>query len=173
MRGLRVPATLLLIGFSIAADLYAQDASGQAVHRCLGSHGEIEFSGLPCAANNAVDVAPADAASATESTLPANCPASREELRTRIAASIARHDANGLAGLLRWRGIGRGSAGSRMRALDELARRPLLAIDGADGAAETSEGMHVRTGSNETDGVREQSFGVLAEGGCYWLTWAD
>lgn len=162
---------LLVAAVAVLRAAAAQE-SGQRVHRCVGARGEIVFSGLPCATESAAATTPlpvgGEAANAT-------CPTSPAELRQRIGAAIARRDANALAGLIRWRGIGGGEAGSRLGELRQLAQRPLLAID-ADGgepgeAAPIGDSVRVRTGSNEQDGVREHRFGVLLESGCYWLTW--
>jgi hypothetical protein len=166
-----------VIGFfalSLALPLAAQDGNGQSVHRCVGLHGEIVFSGLPCAENGATDVA-AKAASGTDvpAAFPSTCPASRDELRERISIAIGRRDSNALAGLLRWSGVSGGAAKSRLRELADLTQRPLLGIDDGD-SAEASRGddaLRVRTGSNESGGVREHTFNIAAATGCYWLTW--
>ncbi len=164
----------------MAGTAVAQSApAGQTIHRCIGAHGEIVFSGLACTAGTAVN-APA---SGTDSIAPARppdtCPTSREALRERISTAIARHDPNALGGLLRWRGVGASAANSRLRALRDLVRRPLLALDGGDSddatdaasAIPSGDTLRVRTGSNESDGVREHRFGVDVEGTCYWLVW--
>lgn len=162
----------LLAGSALVAGLcgcrpaLAQE-SGQRVHRCIGAHGEIVFSGLPCAAESAATVGIA----AVEVSANAACPASPAELRERIGAAIARKDANALAGLVRWQDIDGAEAGSRLAQLRQLAQRPLLAID-TDGGAEAPAGsLRIRTGSNERDGLREQRFGTRVESGCHWLTW--
>jgi len=159
----------------LALPLAAQDGGGQTVHRCVGQHGEIVFSGLPCAENRAAGVA-AKAATATDmpAAFPSTCPVSRDELRDRISIAIGRRDSNALAGLLRWSGVSGGAAKSRLRELAELTQRPLLGIDTGDGteAGRGDDALRVRTGSNESGGgVREHTFNVAAETGCYWLTW--
>lgn len=168
-----LPLALLLAS---AAAAQAGDG-GQKVHRCLGAHGEIVFSGLPCGSGESTTAA---TTSATTTPVAADaCPASQAELRERIAAAIARNDPNALAGLLRWRGVGGSAAASRLRALRELAGQPLLALDdGADGdrvddapAAPTGDSLRVRTGDGARGGVREHRFGIEREGRCYWLAW--
>ncbi|HEY0229929.1 MAG TPA: hypothetical protein VGC55_01640 [Dokdonella sp.] len=157
----------------LAAPLAAQDGVGQTVHRCVGQHGEIVFSGLPCAENGATDIA-AKAATGTDipAAFPSTCPASRDELRERISIAIGRRDSNALAGLLRWSGVSGGAAKSRLRELAELTQRPLLGVDaGDDDASRSGDAFRVRTGSNESGGVREHTFGISADTGCYWLTW--
>lgn len=171
----------LLVWLAVMQPAMAQpDLRGQPVHRCVGGHGEIVFSGMPCAPGQAVDGTPVEPAGAAIAPAGASCPASREELRDRIANAIALHDANALAGLLRWRGVDATTAGGRLRVLRELVRRPLLALDADTGetdapadaghAGTDDDFLDVRTGGGP-DGVREQHFGVNVEGGCYWLSW--
>jgi len=149
-------ALLLTAGISHAQDI------GQHVHRCAGQHGEVVFSGLPCAEASLAGVS----AGTNENAVPPadSCPASYEDLRDRLSAAIARHDANTIAGMLRWRGVGGATANERLRSLRELVRYPLLDL-ASDG------GLQVRTGSNTTGGVREHSFGVEEDASCWWLTW--
>lgn len=165
----------LVVGFSVTLAASAQDDAGQTIHRCVGSHGEIVFSGLPCgtaappAGGGAAAAEPEAPAAATA------CPTSADELRDRIAAAIARHDSNAIAGLLRWRGISGATANARLRALRELTKRPLLAIEGSSSAdvppESDADGLLVRTGSNVDSGIAEHAFTVRASEGCYWLEW--
>jgi hypothetical protein len=165
---------ILLAGWTLVAGLgvfriASAQESGQRVHRCAGAHGEIVFSGLPCTAEA---TAGATAPAAADPSANAACPSSPVELRERVAAAIARKDANALAGLVRWRGVDGTEAGSRLAQLRQLVQRPLLAIDADSGEAQTPDGsLRVRTGSNELDGVRELRFGLRLESGCHWLTW--
>lgn len=157
-RVLPVLSSVLLMAAGAA---FAQD-TGQHVHRCAGQHGEVVFSGLPCAEASLAGVSAGT--SGTGAPPADSCPASYEELRDRLGAAITRHDANTIAGLLHWRGVGGATADERLRELRELVRHPLL--DLASGG-----GLHVRTGSNTTGGVHEHSFGVEEGAGCWWLTW--
>src|SRR5690606_10406048 len=84
-------ASMLAVASQFATPA-AHAVDGQAVHRCAGRHGEIVFSGVPCsAAPEAVGsiATPAAAPPAADS-----CPANDAELRERVAAAIARSDAN-------------------------------------------------------------------------------
>lgn len=158
-----IPSILLVA----ATCAHAQDAGddGQRVHRCVGVHGEVVFSGLACNANEQAGISAGARADTLAPPPPADaCPASPQELRERLAAAIARHDANAIAGMLHWRGIGRAAASQRLRELRELVREPLLSL-------EQGEGLLVRTGSNTTGGVREHAFGIEVEAGCWWLNW--
>lgn len=175
MRNLAVHLSLAAALMLAAAD--ARGDAGQAVHRCVGRQGEIVFSGLPCATTGAAVSATA-APDAPTPAADAACPATRDELRERIAGAVARRDANALAALVRWRGVGSRAASERLRAMRELVARPLLAIDaggddvtGGDAMERGGDALRVRTGSSETDGVRAHTFGVDAQGGCYWLAW--
>lgn len=152
---------------------------GQTVHRCIGAHGEIVFSGLACSGGTTANASAPGTDSAASTLSTDTCPTSREALHDRIGAAITRHDPNALASLLRWRGVGARAAGDRLRSLRDLVQRPLLAVDRGDAgdtasdtpAAATGDTLRVRTGSNESDGVREHRFGVEVEGACYWLVW--
>lgn len=130
----------------------------------MGRHGEIAFSGLPCGAPAQDGIAAPATGRAAEVPPADSCPASFVELRDRLAAAVARHDANAIAGMMRWHGVGGDAANERLRALRELVRYPLLALDAGDG-------LSVRTGSHTTGGVRSHAFGVDVEGGCHWLRW--
>jgi len=149
----------------IAATAFAQDGDdGQRVHRCVGLHGEVVFSGFSCRANEQAGVS-AGALADPSAPPPADaCPASPQDLRERLAGAIARHDANTIAGMVRWRGVGGAAANERLRELRELVREPLLSLEQGDG-------LLVRTGSNTTGGVREHAFGIEADAGCWWLSW--
>jgi len=173
------PALLPFVLLLATANAARADDGGQKIHRCLGAHGEIVFSGLPCAAGEPTGAA---ASPTTATTTGADaCPASRAELRERIAAAIARNDPNALAGLLRWRGVGASAAASRLRTLRQLAGQPLLALDdGFEGesadtdeaqAAPSGDSLRVRTGDGARGGVHEHRFGIESEGACHWLTW--
>lgn len=142
----------------------SQDGDGQRVHRCVGAHGEIAFSGLPCGADGRSGTGTDATATPPEPPPADSCPASPSQLRDRLAAAIARHDANAVAGMIRWHGLGGEAANQRLRELRELVRHPLLALDPGDV-------LTVRTGSGATGGVRSLAFGIDAEGGCYWLRW--
>jgi len=167
----------------------ATDSAGQPVHRCVGRNGEIVFSGLACSADEAaIAPAPSTSAGATPMQPPA-CATSPANLRERIAATVAVHDPNALAGLLSWRGVSGGVAEQRMRALRTLVKGPLIAIDSDDSGADPATRdaaapsvdspdiapdatqLRVRTGSNQDDGARDHTFGIRIDGGCYWLDW--
>jgi hypothetical protein len=168
-----------LIGFSACAIARADD--GQRVHRCVGEHGEIVFSGLPCGgasfdARAATPVRDAGAAVAL------TCPRSPEELRSVLGDALSRHDTNAIASLVRWDGVGGAEARERLREIADLGARPLLGIeldadvDAPAASMETDDTplpgeLVVRTGSSEHGAPREHAFRVEASSGCYWLDW--
>jgi hypothetical protein len=157
----RTSKVLLPILLLAASGAFAQD-EGQHVHRCVGQRGEVVFSGLPCNEGGLAGIS--SEGSASDAPAADSCPASYEELRDRLSSAIARHDANMIAGLLHWRGVGGATANERLRELRELVRHPLLDLA-------SDSGLQVRTGSNTTGGVREHAFGVEEDAGCWWLTW--
>jgi predicted deacylase len=161
---------VLLLVAALSASAHAQTNAPQTVHRCVGAHGEVVFSGLPCGESNAAPIAATPAPAAGDGPASTACPATRIELRDRVAAAIARRDANAIAGLLRWRGVGAASTSGRLKELNQLAQRPLLAIDD-DASADSGDALRVRTGSGDSGGVREHRFDVGNDGSCYWLTW--
>ncbi len=180
MRGEKITKHALLGALLIALATPARAApDGQTVHRCIGTHGEIVFSGLACSAGTTANASTPGTDSAASTLSIDTCPTSREALHDHISAAITRHDSNALASLLRWRGVGARAASDRLRSLRDLVQRPLLAMDGGDAgditgdtpASANEDTLRVRTGSNESDGVREHRFGVAVEGACYWLVW--
>jgi uncharacterized protein DUF4124 len=185
---------LVIAALSIAP--CAADAQ-TAVYRCIGEHGEISFSSTRCAGASA----PVPASSEAPSTIApeasrakSTCPASAEALRDVVAEAFSRRDANTLAGVMRWDGVGSGAATSRMRELADLTARPLLGIDLDSGydarprdprddayfqpdepaaapRRDTDEAMLVvHTGSLD-GGASEHEFRLTPAGGCYWLDW--
>lgn len=158
-----VLAAVLTIASPLAAD------EGQSVHRCIGAHGEIEFSGLPCrrAAPPLPSVTPTSPA--RDAPMLA-CPKSTQALRDVVVAALARHDANAMTGLLRWDGVGAAEARDRLREITALATRPLLDLDvGAEDDTGAST-LTVRTGGRE-HGTHEHAFRIVDDGACYSLGW--
>ena len=172
------------------------------IYRCIGEHGEISFSATRCA-DAAEIVLPDEAApsrsrarapSALESARTKDtCPASPEALRDVIAEAFARRDANTLAGVMRWDGVGSGAATSRMRELADLTAQPLLGIDIDAGYApppyeedapfgpeesapprareETDSALLVVHTGSLGGGESEHEFRLTPDSGCYWLDW--
>lgn len=173
----------VVLAIAVAAPCAAA-ADGQNVHRCIGEHGEISFSGTPCGSANAQQIAGSSAASpvlgSDRASSAPTCPASADALRDVIAEAFARRDANTIAGVMRWDGVGGAAARERMRELAELTGHPLLGIvsgSGTDGEPHSDElqltqttSLTVRIGSL-VGGASEHEFRLTPAAGCYWLNW--
>jgi hypothetical protein len=181
----------MLAPMRIAAFLIFLAACGTlhaaTVHRCIGQHGEIAFSGTRCADGRELGSTDAESAAPSTSTprsapeprasTSPTCPATPDALRDRIAEAFARRDANTLSGVMRWDGVSGGAANARMRELVELTERPLMGIELGGEAIEASLGdepppaatlLTVRTGGL-AGGESEREFRVTQSGGCYWI----
>lgn len=146
---------LLLPGVAPAGD------TGQRVHRCVGHNGEIVFSGLRCS-EEASAVTASAAAAAADLPRADECARSGAELRERMLAAIARHDANAIAAMMHWGGVGGAAARQRMAELRALVAEPLLSLD------VDADGLSLRSGGA---GAGVVHFGVYADGACHWLEW--
>ncbi|HKE48662.1 MAG TPA: hypothetical protein VKB52_11405 [Rhodanobacteraceae bacterium] len=175
---MRLLACLALL-FVLATPCVAQTDDGQTVHRCIGEHGEIVFSGIACGAIGIrADPRPASSPKADASTAVAmTCPRSPDALRELFANAFARRDTNAITSLVRWDGVGGAEARERLREIAELGQRPLIGVeleaDAGLAADEPAPGgtLIVRTGSTSYGGPRDRAFRVGASGGCYWLDW--
>ena len=169
----------LVLLFVLAAPCAAQTDDGQAIHRCIGEHGEIVFSGVACGATEIrADPRPSSSpATDAASAVAMACPRSPDELRNLFANALARRDTNAISSLVRWDGVGGAEARARLKEIAELGQRPLIGVelDGdvrfAKDVPEPSGTLTVRTGSTSYGGPREREFRVGASGGCYWLDW--
>jgi hypothetical protein len=175
MRLLACLAFLLIL----ATPCVAQTDDGQKVHRCIGEHGEIVFSGIACTGAE-VRAGPRASSSPTASATAAvamACPRSPDALRDVFADALTRRDTNAIASLVRWDGVGGAEARERLKEIAELGQRPLIGVElGGDVASagdptEPAGTLTVRTGSTSYGGPREREFRVGASGGCFWLDW--
>ncbi|MGH8110611.1 MAG: DUF4124 domain-containing protein, partial [Rhodanobacteraceae bacterium] len=158
------------------------------IYRCIGAHGEPVFSGQPCAnpvpANGSNAAAPDQGSGSV-------CAGSPQELKVAIAQAFAAHDANRMAGLLLWRGMGEASARTMLRSLAAWLKQPLagIAVARATGPpplvsdprpASSSGHFIVSTATLDRptafvvstgggDGST-RDFGITEIGGCWWLT---
>lgn len=185
---MRTAGYLILAAIALATCISPRAAT---VHRCIGEHGEIAFSGTRCASGRELgsteveSSSPASATLRTTTTEPRastsqTCPATPDALRDRIAEAFARRDANTLAGVMRWDGVSGRAANARMHELAEFTERPLIGIELGGEAIEASLGdeplpasatlLTVRTGGLAS-GESEHEFRVTEAGGCYWLDW--
>ena len=136
---------------------------GQHVYRCVGANGEIAFSGLPCSAPQAGLGLPPAATDVPGAAAVAACATDRKELVRRLQAAVARQDANALAALMDWRGVGAGAAAVRMSGLERLVKLPLLGVD------EGTDSIAIRTGTGGS--YAELHFTVAERAACLWLDW--
>ncbi len=194
----RLTALSCLILFACAAPAMAQTE----IHRCIGANGGAVFTDQTCAALQAT---PVTAATSTHdiplsAPPPILCAASLGELRQSVVDAFASRDANRMAGLMLWKGYGRGAAIADIRSLAELMKQPLLDLDapgepaGADDstapatagssdplappapapAAPASDQLVLHTAGNDgTGNPRETRFGIVRQAGCLWLRNAD
>lgn len=183
MRTLSLQCLCLFALLACAPQVHAQ--ATQPIHRCIGAHGEPEFSGQPCAT-------PAPAPGGAPSASPASgagsvCAASPQALRQATAGAFAAHDVNQLSGLVLWRGTGQASARATLQSLARWLRQPLTGIvftpaarppdfnagalpaaaSTAPAATQPPTGLNVSTGG-DAGGTRD--FGIVRSGDCWWLT---
>lgn len=169
---------LLVLLFILAAPHLACAEDGQTVHRCIGEHGEIVFSGVACGSAVRADPRASPTATDARPAVAMACPRSADELRDVFTDALSRRDTNAIASLVRWDGVGSAEAHERLKEIAELGARPLIGVDlsaadatpGSD-APDPSATLTVRTGSTSYGGPREREFRVGASGGCYWLDW--
>ena len=150
------------------------------IHRCIGAHGEPEFSGQPCG-----NPAPGSSSiGATTKAFGNVCAPSPQALRQAVGEAFTTHDLNRLAGLILWRGMDQASARSTLRSLAEWLKQPLtgVAIARAAGPPFDDTAPPPRGSTTDTplgpptgfeistaDGAT-RDFGVTEFGGCWWLT---
>lgn len=163
------------------------------VYRCVGTHGETVFSGLPCDATAMAAEGDANAANDGQDTWLDNCASSANDLRDRVAAAFDSHDVNLLGGLFLWRGISNRNAYQHMRDLRELVRQPLagLSLDGAPAWQAESNGygalpddantwLSLAVGGDDNGASAqdpnvaqptvEHQFALVERSACIWLT---
>lgn len=180
--------SLVLVCLAAGAICVARPAAAQ-VYRCIGAHGEPEFSGQPCAAPlPSAATGAADAADGTGSL----CAASPGVLRNAVAQAFAARDVNRLAGVMLWRGVDQASARAVLRALAAWMQRPLTGIADVraggppEGAPEPAPASAIPAPAPaasapapppiafavSTGGVdgSTRDFSLVRSGGCWWLT---
>jgi hypothetical protein len=161
----------MVVALVVVAPLASVSRAAPTVHRCLGEHGEIEFSDTACRTPlpPAGDAEPALAPWVRGGV----CPTRTTELAALVTDAVSRGDANALAGLILWNGIGSSAAGERMRELDALLRRADVRVDfrgqpWPDAGVADGERVEIHGGNDPFDGVR---LDLVASGGCHWLQW--
>ena len=130
----RVAWSLLLVATALALPAGAQ---AQAVNRCVGADGRSIYSDQPCDALGAVArQAPARPAAASAhgfttgtGTIGAGCSRSIDALLMGVRGALESGDVNRLATHYHWTGTSARGGRYLMDELEDIARRPLVAID--------------------------------------------
>lgn len=179
MNAFPVAGTPILAVFAAAAVAQPGPPPGepiatQTIHRCIGPDGTPEFTGRPCATRSNPARLQPDSGPVPAATAPGTCPTSDDDLKSRVAAAVERHDVNALAGLVIWSG---GAVHSRMGELSALVDGVPLGIEfdaggaAGDGAEAGTESLVVTTNDSVHGVQREVTFGVVDRSGCRWLVW--
>jgi hypothetical protein len=156
-----IRAIVLLLLLFVALPAAAQTA----IHRCVGADGSPVFSDQPCANLGATSLLPVAARSAAGPTAGLLCAKDMAELRDGLAQAFAARSANRVGGLILWNGYGSASAVDNLRAMEALVRRPLVSLEGNEGA-----GIDAVTSMPGADGAtRRAHFAVVRDSGCLWL----
>ncbi|TAL83339.1 MAG: DUF4124 domain-containing protein [Rhodanobacter sp.] len=194
MRRLTTLLCLTLIAGSGSA------AAQTTIHHCLGADGDPVFTDQPCASLDATPVRPVGArrqAASPARPTPILCPANRQALQQGVIVAFADHDANRLAGLMLWNGVGRDAAVADVRSLATLMQQPLLGFGPAtdqevaspssslpggtaDPAPPAPAGppppvkqLIVRTAGHDDETAPAIYFNIVQQAGCLWLRRAD
>ncbi|WP_374601104.1 DUF4124 domain-containing protein [Arenimonas sp.] len=130
----RVAASLLLAATALALPA---GAHAQAVNRCVGADGRSIYSDQPCDSLNAVArQAPRRPAAASAhgfttgtGTVGAGCSRSIDALLMGVRGALESGDVNRLATHYHWTGTSARAGRYLMDELEDIARRPLVAID--------------------------------------------
>lgn len=130
----RVAWSLLLVATALALPAGAQ---AQAVNRCVGADGRSIYSDQPCDALGAVArQAPARPAAASAhgfttgtGTIGAGCSRSIDALLMGVRGALESGDVNRLATHYHWTGTSARGGRYLMDELEDIARRPFVAID--------------------------------------------
>lgn len=123
-------ALLLLLCF------LAGQASAQAVHRCVDPAGRSVYSDQPCASLGAVSrAAPRPSAvgnvhgfTTGTGTVAAGCSRSLDSLMLGVRGALEARDVNRLATFYHWPGTSSRGGRTMMDELEDIARRPLVAV---------------------------------------------
>jgi hypothetical protein len=169
------------------------------IHHCIGADGGPVFTDQPCASLHATPVRPANDSHGTRSTAqsaPVLCATNHQALQQDVIDAFANHDANRLAGLMLWNGLGRGTATADIRSLATLVQQPLLGLGSVpdeDIGRETPypaqnsssnaqrqpsttappDQLIVRTLEHDGESTPALRFDIEQKAGCLWLRHAS
>lgn len=170
-------ATVLLLLVLAAPACAAQSA----IHHCVSADGSPVFTDQPCDS-----IASLKLGAITPDTRHA-CPATRGDLRRRVAAAFGERDANALAGLMLWDGYVDNDAVREVARLQQAMQRPFLGVVDATGPPSPASATVIAPASASSSpaadhgalvvhlgGVRPDPgaflrFAIKARAGCLWL----
>lgn len=149
------------------------------VHRCLGAHGEIVYSGQTCTSLGA-EMEPSYTGNQMWTH---GCAANADDLLDRVAAAFDTRDVNLLGGLFLWRGFGTRNAYQHMRKLGEMLEHPLADVDLITTRPWNDNPRHYRSlpdlkpsslaiwlADKTTIAPVEHRFALVERDGCTWLS---
>lgn len=157
----------LLLGPLPAPPVQAQ------VRQCLAADGTRIYTDRQCGdiAAREAPAAPATGAGGALLTARGGCARSVEDLADALERALQAGDANQLAALYDWAGMGSAAANAVLDQLQRIAGRPLVGVH-----ARTDEATGAVTGlvAEQVDGngrtPRQAGFGLRRRMGCLWLT---
>ncbi|MBE2211132.1 MAG: hypothetical protein IAE66_05945 [Xanthomonadaceae bacterium] len=120
------------------ATTWGAPALAQQIRRCTGSDGRTVTTDKPCAAIGAVDRIPRPASAGGYLRRPtrAVCARNVDELSYEITSAIDLNDANRLAGVYHWAGMGGEQAYQVMSRLETVVKKPLADIGPVGGGVD-------------------------------------
>jgi len=123
---------LLVVALIFVFAFVALPARAAGVHRCIGAHGDAIFTDQPCEDIGAVvrpEPVPAFGATNPQRVHAHDCARTVDDLRRGLEAALAAHDVNRIAGFYQWAGIGSEESALLLKRLQEIANRPLTAVN--------------------------------------------
>lgn len=143
------------------------------VRQCLAADGTRIYTDRQCGdiAAREAPAAPAAGAGGALLTARGGCARSVEDLADALERALQAGDANQLAALYDWAGMGSAAANAVLDQLQRIAGRPLVGVH-----ARTDEATGAVTGlvAEQVDGngrtPRQAGFGLRRRMGCLWLT---
>jgi hypothetical protein len=173
------PALLLLLLF------LAGQAQAQAVHRCVDPSGRSVYSDQPCGSLGAVARAAPRPSTVGNvhgivtgtGTVAAGCSRSLDSLMLGVRGALEARDVNRLATFYHWPGTSARGGRYLMDELEDIARRPLVAVQwvmpvperpGATGQRPVALRVQQATSANDPGSMRTD-FLLRRHAGCWWI----
>ncbi|MBN8715403.1 hypothetical protein [Thermomonas sp.] len=163
----------LLLPALLLGPLPAPPAQAQ-VRQCLAADGTRIYTDRPCgdlAAREAPPAAPAAGAGGALLAARGSCARSVQDLADALERALQAGDANQLAALYDWAGMGSAAANAVLDQLQRIAARPLV---GVHARTDPDDGTLTGLVADQVDGnghtPRQAGFGLRRRMGCLWLT---